>query len=316
MADGGRRATPGERVRRLLVAVPHIVANPGIAVDDVARRFAIPRDELLADLELLNVTGKPPLLGGDLMDVEIDEEGGVTIRSAYFDLPVAMTRPEALSLFLRARAAATALPEGSALHGAVEKLRAVLGDDTSALETMPLDVPAVLDVLSAAADERGVCRITYHALSTGERTEREIEPEEVFLALGAWYVDAWDRLRDEERLFRIDRIAAAERTGETFAERGLRGSDRPLYRPATDDVPVRIRLAPPARWVAEYYVVQDRVEEGPDLVVTLRVGRREWLLRLLLRLGADATVLEPEAVRDEVRELAREMLARYRAHDR
>lgn len=314
MADASKGLTPAERLRRLLVVVPYIVGNPGVRVGVLAERFAIPKEQLVEDLGLLFVTGAPPYGPGDLIDVEVDEDERVTIRMApWFEKPVAMTRPEALDLYFRARAAAAALPADSPLHGAVAKLQAVLGEDVAGLETMPLELPSeALEALASAANDHLVCEITYHAASTGERSVRRIEPEEIFLGFGAWYVDAWDELRDEERLFRVDRISEVRLTGDSFSPRGLRGSDRPLYRPGRDDVDVRLRLSPRARWVAEYYPVQDVESSDGDLLVTVRSGRRDWLLRLLLRLGPDVTVMGPDEISAEVSALASQTLARYR----
>jgi proteasome accessory factor C len=314
--DKGAKGTPpGERLRRLLLAVPYIVGNPGVRVDTVAERFAIPRDELIEDLGLLFITGTPPYSPGDLIDIDIDEDDRVTITMAdYFARPFAMTRPEALDLTFRLRAAGAAMDGDAVLGSALAKLEAILGEsgESERIETMPLDTPDHVEAVADAAAEHRVIRITYHAASSGARTEREIEPEEVFLGIGAWYVDAWDRSRDAERLFRIDRISEVRDTGTTFTPRGLRGSDRPLYRPLQDDTAVRLRLAPAARWVAEYYTVEDPVEAGDDLVVTLRSSHRAWLLRLLLRLGPHATVVDSPEVAEEAGALAASILARYR----
>ena len=85
-----------------------------------------------------------------------------------------------------------------------------------------------------------------------------------------------------------------------------------MYTPGAQDVGIRVRLRPEARWVAEYYVATDPVEEDDgNLVVTLPTGQVTWAARLLLRLGADAEVLEPDTVRNEVRVQARATLARY-----
>ena len=176
-------------------------------------------------------------------------------------------------------------------------------------------LPDHLDAIADAAAEHRVVQVTYHAASSGERSVREIEPEEVFLGIGAWYVDAWDRSRDAERLLRIDRISEVAVTGEVFVPRGLRGSDRPLYRPSQDDVAVRLRLSPPARWVAEYYAVEDPQEVGDDLLVTVRSSHRAWLLRLLLRLGPHAEVVDSPEVAADARALAEGLLARYRGGD-
>lgn len=315
MARGAKGTPPAERLRRLLLVVPYIVQNPGVAVDAVAAKFAVPRDELIEDLGLLFVTGTPPYSPGDLIEVDIDEDDGVTITMAdYFARPFAMTRPEALDLSFRVRAAAAAMPDDAVLAGALAKLEQTLGEEgaTVRVETMPLDAPDHLDAIAEAVAEHRVLRITYHAASSGERSVREIEPEEVFLGIGAWYVDAWDRTRAAERLLRIDRVSEVAATGETFAPRGLRGSDRPLYRPNEDDVAVRLRLSPPARWVAEYYTVEDPEEIGDDLLVTVRSSHRAWLLRLLLRLGPHAEVVDPPGIAADARALAADLLARYR----
>jgi predicted DNA-binding transcriptional regulator YafY len=41
---------------------------------------------------------------------------------------------------------------------------------------------------------------------TGALTEREIEPQYLYYNMPVWYALAWDRLRDDVRFFRIDRI--------------------------------------------------------------------------------------------------------------
>ncbi|MEW5915176.1 MAG: WYL domain-containing protein, partial [Gemmatimonadota bacterium] len=51
---------------------------------------------------------------------------------------------------------------------------------------------------------------------SGVASEREIEPHYLYLMLPAWYVLAWDRLRDAVRHFRVDRITSVKPTGQTF----------------------------------------------------------------------------------------------------
>ena len=86
-----------------------------------------------------------------------------------------------------------------------------------------------------------------------------------------------------------------------------------MYSPGPDDVPARLLLRPPARWIGEYYVTTDPVER-PDgcLEVTLPVSDLGGIARLLLRVGTDASVLEPSALRDLVDDLAARSLERYR----
>jgi proteasome accessory factor C len=134
----------------------------------------------------------------------------------------------------------------------------------------------------------------------------------VFTALGHWYVAAWDVGVDEERLFRVERIREVRPTGERFNPRGLEGAGRSLYTPTEADVAVRLRLSPPARWIAEYYATTSEIEnQDGSLDVTLPARSLGWVAKLLLRVGSDATVIEPSELMTEVSALAKSTLDRY-----
>ena len=326
--EGGRRSgatrkapeKASERLRRLLTVVPYLVRNQGTRVAEAADLFGMSEPELLADLDLLFVSGLPPYGPGDLIDVDI-QDGRIWIGMAdYFARPLRLTRSEALAIYLRGTvlAGAPGLEEAPALSSALAKLADALGPETlgdlpervdSAGDERTLDT---LGELRRAASERERLRIEYYAASGAETTEREIDPEEVFFAIGNWYVAAWDHRSNSERLFRADRIHAAAATGKRFEPRGLRGAGRPLYTPAEDDVRVTVRLGPEARWVAEYYETSREVELGDGrLEVELPAGRFEWLERLLLRLWPDAEVVDPPGLDQRVRELAGRTRERY-----
>ncbi len=315
-----RKAKASERLRRLLVIVPYLVRNPGVEVSEVARLFGVNEEDLAQDLDLLFVSGLPPYGPGDLIEVEI-EGGRVWVQMAdYFARPLRLTRSEALALYLRgtALAAAPGLQEATALTSALEKLAKGLGPETlgelaGRVEAAEGGRPAeTLDALRRAAAEHERLEIEYYATSTAETTVRRIDPEEVFFAIGNWYVVAWDHHSGEERLFRADRIKSVTVSGERFESRGLPGAGRPLYTPTERDLDVRLLLQPAARWVAEYYETASETErEDGSLDVVLPAGRLEWVARLVLRLGDAARILEPHGLKDQVRRLAGRTLDRY-----
>jgi proteasome accessory factor C len=305
----------------MLVIVPYLVRHPGSGLGEVARLFDVPADELRRDLTLLFMSGLPPYGPGDLIDVDVDEDDRVWIRMAdHFSRPLRLTRGEALALYLRGTEllGTPGLPEAPALASSLEKLRRSLGPETLAdadgrIETAATGRPAEhLETVRAAAGGRRRLEIEYFAGSTGEWSTRRIDPEEVFSSLGNWYTVAWDVNADAERLFRVDRIRRADETGETFEARGLEGAGRALYTPTERDLVVRLLLRPPARWIAEYYVTVDQVERADgSLEVSMPAGRLGWVARLLLRVGADAEVLAPPELAEELRRLALRTLARY-----
>jgi proteasome accessory factor C len=148
-----------------------------------------------------------------------------------------------------------------------------------------------------------------YSFGRDERARRVIDPYAVFSAAGQWYVSGWCHRVDDERLFRVDRIASATPLDTSFTP-PRKAPDLAAYRPAETDPRVTLELDPSARWVAEQYPVE-RIEEveGGRLRVTLVASQPAWLERLLLRLGRRATVVEGDAGVGAA--AARRLLVRY-----
>ncbi|MDP8957266.1 MAG: WYL domain-containing protein [Actinomycetota bacterium] len=315
-----RSGKASERLRRLLVVVPYLVGHPGTEISEVTRLFGIKEGELLEDLNLLFVSGLPPYGPGDLIDVQV-EEGRVWIGMAdYFARPVRLSRAEALALYLKGKAllGAPGLEEAPVLASALEKIERGLGPEI--LERLAGrvevgDAGRIAEALSTvrrAVEAQERLQIEYYSATRDELTTRRIDPEHLFSAIGNWYVVAWDHLAGAERLFRADRIRSAQPTGETFEPRGLPGPGRPLYTRTEHDIPVRLLLRPPARWVAEYYEIE-RVKqaEAGAIEVTLPTKDLAWVAKLILRLGGEAKVVEPGELADMVTDAARRTLRLY-----
>lgn len=305
----------------MLAIVPYLVQHPGSELGEVASAFGLEPAQLRRDLDLLFMSGLPPYGPGDLIDVDVDEDDRIWISMAdHFSRPLKLTRSEALAVYLRGTEllATPGVPDAPALAKALEKLRDSLGPETLGEASGRIEIasggraPEHLETLREAAAAQERLSIEYFALSTGERTRRTIEPEEVFSDMGHWYVAAWDVDADGERLFRADRVRTVERTGERFRPHGLEGAGRELYSPTGEDVSVRLRLRPAARWVAEYYATTDAEDlDDGGVEVTLPARQLGWVARLVLRVGDDAEIIAPPELRDEVRRLAGETLARY-----
>jgi predicted DNA-binding transcriptional regulator YafY len=155
-----------------------------------------------------------------------------------------------------------------------------------------------------------VVRLRYHAYSTGEVTEREVEPLHLHYAGGAWYLIAYCRARDGVRDFRLERIDQAQVLPATFAPRDAIALAVPVPERLT---PVRIRIAPAAlRWVREWqpqgFVAEEPPEADGSVVMRYAVEAPLELRPWLLSWGAAAEALGPaalrEAQRDDVSRLA------------
>jgi proteasome accessory factor C len=315
-----------DQVQRLLALVPYLRENDGARVDDVAAEFGVRPKQIIADLKVLWFCGLPGAQMGDLIEIDIDAaegEGVIHLNNAdYLARPLRLAADEALALLtaLRTLREVTAGQDRDAVDRAIVKLETAAGQGAAGegaaahVHVEPADPEIAATVNRALAGKRRL-HLTYDVPSRDETTERDVDPMRLVVSEGRTYLEAWCRLAEDVRLFRLDRIAAAkllDLPSEPPAQATPRDLSNGMFQPSERDLLATLQLAPPARWVAEYYPTES-VEEGAggSLIVKLRVADTNWLQRLILRLGGSATVQEPADLSDRIAATAREALSAY-----
>jgi proteasome accessory factor C len=300
----------GTGTRRLLAIAPWLAARGGATIEQIASRFGLTPTQAEDAVAIMGFIGVPPYGPGDMLQVDIDTDGLVTVFGplTFASRPPRLNAREAFAIVAASRAAAVlGGDDNPALASALAKLESTLGS-TGRL-AVDLDRPELLDDVRAAVRQGLRLRIRYYAAWRDTVTEREIDPVLVHSAAGRWYVDAFDHASGEYRPFRLDRIEAAEPTGERF-DRPEQQPDALPFTAAPGAERVVLDLPTSARWVTESYPCEYEELDG-RLRVTLTVVGSHWLARLLLRVGPEARVLEPAELADVGRDTARRVLAIY-----
>jgi predicted DNA-binding transcriptional regulator YafY len=308
-----------QRLERVLVMVPWLLEHPGVTVDEVAARFGTSREEVLEDLDVLGYCGLPGYGGGDLVEATVAGDRVVVRMAEFFSRPLRLSLREAVTLLLAGRALVgiSDLPEAAPLRRAVERLEALLGtsgvDPGSPRLAVDLSAPGDehLPALRRAVEERRLVRLLYRSGSKAETRERLVEPWALTAAQGSWYLQGWCRTVEGARDFRLDRIRELEVTVEPAGERPEGAARPPRFEPSAGDHEVVLDLRRPAWWVEEQVVVDDVRARGGVRRLHLRTPALEWVARLVLRLGPEARVVAPEALRLRVAELAHATRERY-----
>ena len=299
------------RINRLLAMLPWVIGHPGASIDEVCERFDYTRSDLIKDLNTVFVCGLPGYGPGDLMDASIDDDEIIVEMADYFARPLRLTAPEALGILASAKAVQSAGSGGDALDRAILKLERKLLPDGPAAVVIDIPEPELVGGMRTAAIEGRVMQIDHTSIASGIAKTRDIEPWAVFTSLGNWYVSAFCRSADAERVFRVDRIRTARLTGDRFTPNQAPHETAIRYTPGDDDVHVTIRLSGDARWVADYYPV-DVIDDGPSaMIIQMSVGDAAVAARLLIRLGSNAEVLDGSEAANATVDLRSRILERY-----
>lgn len=136
------------------------------------------------------------------------------------------------------------------------------------------------------------------------QTERSIDPYNLVLKQGIWYLYGWCHEREDYRLFKLSRISYMVITNKNFEFR----TDAKVH----EKLNVQFDDGDEVSFIIEFYsIIRDEIEEwlGADAIyevglnlraeATLYGGNRE-LIAKILSFGSSVKIISPAALREEI----------------
>ena len=304
---------------RVLTVLELLQSRSRLSGTELAERLEVDPRTVRRYISALQDLGVP-------VESEPGRYGGYRLRPGYKLPPLMFTEEEALVLILGLMASRRAgvLAEAPAVEGALAKIDRVLPDRLrgrvqalqGALAFTPVRVLStasnanmLLNISTAAQENRRVW-LRYHA---GEDvTEREIDPYGVVHHRGRWYIVGWCHLREDVRMFRLDRIQHLEERDETFL--------KPLDFNCVDFVLqslATISWGWPIEVLLELPMADARRRIAPDMgtleetrggvLLRTQADELDYMARYLVQIDCPFRVLHPPELGDAVRQLARNL---------
>lgn len=292
-----------ERLRRLLFLVPYVARHPGISVDALAKEAGTTREALLKELDLLTFVGRPPFQPDDYIDIYVENDRVYVDLDQRLSAPPRLTAAEAVALSAAAELLRPAA--GDALASARAKLERVI--PPGAVERFRemnrrIDAQAAphegLGPLTSAITQHREVEFDYFSAGRGASERRTVRPRELFAHRGQWYLSAWDLARQDDRLFRLDRVQGLVVTDRPF-EPDVRAG-RTLPNPIGGQGSVRVCFSPlAAPYVRERFGADARPTSDGGVEVSVAAGpeAERWLTTWVLSFGGEAWIAEPEWAR-------------------
>lgn len=319
----GESLGPEHQLARILHLVPLASREGGATYEELARAVDVHRDQLLRDLDALTAREfYHPAGTGDEIQVGLEGDRVRVWTTGPLQRPVRLDLREAAALHLGLRLLADERDDPTLLD-AMRRVEERLvwprpGEDEDdggagqiAEEVIAGD-PLARDVIRAtvvaAARRRRRVELYYLKSYSGAPQRRVLAPYVIAHAGGHSYAIGHSDVGghgDAIRVFRFDRVMQARVLDETYTvpdgfDPAHYMADGRVYR-AEDEIEATVRYGPRvARWIAESG--QGEAREDGSVLVTHSVADPGWLVRHVLRYGADAEVLEPPEAREWMRE--------------
>lgn len=211
------------RADRLFQIVQYLRGGRLVTARTLSERLEVSERTIYRDIADLIGSGVP---------VEGEAGVGYLMRDGYELPPLMFNREEIVALVVGARLirawGGTAM--AAAAEEALVKIDAVLPEDARAraqsvqvhaLQMSALDdaTRARLDRLEDAIETRTRLQVSYMT-EAGKASNRSIRPLGLFFWGKVWTLVAWCELRDDYRMFRVDRFASDTQDGTFRAEPG------------------------------------------------------------------------------------------------
>jgi len=302
------------QLRRVLSVIPELAYDYEHLLEEVADKLGIDALTLLNDLESLATRFDEP--GGFVEGVQLYLGANtVALVSNHFRRPMRPTVSELRALELGLTMLRTELPpdERSCVESAREKVRRTisklppdaLNPETHYAESEKPASTQHLAVLREAFKARQKVRLDYLRPDSEEARSRVIQPYGFVIASGSWYVIAYCELTESLRIFRLDRIAGVARTDQEYeVPATFRVADAVRAHKAlspSSAKSMRVRYSPRiARWIAERE--EGNVDGDGSFIVEHPLVDPDWGVRHVLQYGAEAEILEPQSLREAIRE--------------
>jgi len=306
---------------RVLTVLELLQSHPRLSGPELAERLEVNTRTVRRYITMLQDLGIP-------VEAERGRYGTYRLRPGFKLPPLMFTEEEAQALtlgLLAARKLGLAV-EAPAAEGALAKIERVLPDKVRArvqaiYETLIFDVQSpdttpsgeVIGTLCAAVQQGKPVWLEYQSWQA-ETTRRKVELYGLVYRHGLWYTVGYCHLRQDLRVFRLDRVKSAEISEETY----IRPSDFDSLAYITRSIAMT-----PAPWLVDV-LLETTLEEArkmvPPALATLEqtsdgvvfrcyVNHLEWIAHFLAGLDCPILIRQPEELYEALQKLAEKIAA-------
>jgi proteasome accessory factor C len=297
----------------MLALTGYLISHRQQKLSDLAQHFEVTEKEIKSAVVTISLSGVGMYRPDELffLDYDLLEEGIV-------DLSFAPTLEAVPRLSTRQ---AAAIASGLAYlvdlvdpadQEQINELLEILGRGALSTKELPFMVhpnrgDQDLALARQAVAESRVLKCSY-INSSGEVSDREIEPQLLESRESNWFVRGFCRTNLEPRVFRLDRMRQIELL-DTFEERLIAAGDSSqIYEVRESDTEVLFEVEPEAFGLIADYKPDYEISGNKAVQVKIPIGELGTLGRIVSRYSGKVRVLAPESARQAVREFAERAL--------
>lgn len=300
------------KIDRLIGILSILLQEEKVTAPELAERFEVSRRTISRDIEDLCKAGIP-------IYTSQDAGGGISIMDDYKMDRTILSSKDMQMIMAGLRSLDSV--SGSHYYGQLmEKLKAGSSEFVNGNESILIDLSSwykdslspKIELIQDAIELGKTLRFKYYA--PRGNTERKIEPYFLVFKWSSWYVYGYCLLRNDYRMFKLNRMADIVHAGNFTKRSAVPMPDLSNKKVFPPQAKVKAVFNSSMKWhlIEEYGI--ESFTEMPDgkLLFEHDYADDEGLLSWMLSCRDAVTVLEPESIREELFRIASELAEKYR----
>ena len=301
------------QLNRLFEMVYLLLDREQITAKELAEHFEVSTRTIYRDVETLSSAGIPIYMSKG-------KGGGISLLPGYVLNKTVITKEERADILSSLKAVqAVSLSEAGTV---LDKLGSLFGNTVA--DWIEVDFGLwgdgekesdSFEILKQAILSKNIVEFQYTA-AVSERKKRIVEPLKLVFKGSNWYLYAYCREREDFRFFKLKRMQDIVVTEEIFERNAPKqGLQKESIYDKQPKVKVILKLEKEVAFRAMDDFAECAMQPDGSAVVSGEYILGELLIDLILGYGGYCEVIEPQWVREQVRERLVKMLERYSMED-
>ena len=298
------------QVNRLFEIIYILLEKKIVTAKELAERFEVSQRTIYRDIEALSIAGIPVYMSKG-------KGGGISILPDFI-LNKALLTEEEKSEILSSMQAVTAVrlndEDGKKV---LRKLNNMLGEnDTDWIEVdfsnwgnAEREKETFNSIKFAILNKR-VVNFDY-ASGKGENINRNVYPLKLYFKGQSWYAYGYCKIRSDYRFFKLRRIKNLCISREIFSIKAPKNimNEESIFKDEFINLKLKLSSKMAYRVYDEFENFQ-QLDDG-SFIATIEYPKGEWLFNYISSFGEECEVLEPQQVREEIKNKFEKMLSNY-----
>lgn len=299
------------QIQRLYNMTNYLLANRMSTAAELAQRFDVSTRTVFRDIDVLSSAGIP-------VYTSQGTGGGIFIDDHFVLSRTTLTNEDQKRILLSLSSLAITGQED--FRFLLEKLTGLFQNQPS--EMIEVDFSrwgrreedqAVFNKIISAISSNQMLSFSYVNMNMA-RSNKTVCPIKLLYKSQAWYLKGYCQEKLAHRTFKIHRMSKLKIEEAVFdpADLSARKADRE-DQVASVNIPLVLKCSAAAahRLYEDFHESQFSLEEDGSCVLQAEVPDTPWLYGFILSFGSEAEVIEPQSLRNRIRQIAKELVGKY-----